>query len=246
MSLITNMYDNNIINFFDVYSVGENGDAIQFERVINLIGINGERVAIRATFDDGVMVNVIDMAAFKEVKNQLLELQPSKKVMHMVNGALIPLNGSWLGVVVIGDVQTTGAFEIFASGGAWNVLFGKPMLQAFNAVHKYTTDTITLHSDDSELTFVIQNENPDKLPLTELLRKPKDTVAQVNDMGEHDFASPLRPRQVRSHVARVQIDHPLDITEANKLVNPRANLGRPPHQTASFYYSIQEEQGARS
>jgi malonyl CoA-acyl carrier protein transacylase len=99
------MYDSNIINFFDVYSVGENGDAIQFERVINLIGINGERVAIRATFDDGAMVNVIDLAAFEEVKNQLSKLRPSKKVMRMVNGALIPLNSSWSGVVVIGDVH---------------------------------------------------------------------------------------------------------------------------------------------
>jgi hypothetical protein len=156
------MYDNDIINFFDVYSVGENGDAIQFERVINLIGINGERISVRATFDDGAMVNVIDMAAFKEVRNQLSELQPSTKVMRMANGALIPSNGSWSGVVVIGDVQTTGTFEIFASGGAWNILFGKPMLQAFNTIHEYTTDTITLHSNDSELNLVIQNENPDK------------------------------------------------------------------------------------
>ena len=244
--LITNMYDNDIINFFDVYSVGENGDAIQFERVINLIGINGERVAIRATFDDGAMVNVIDMTAFEEVKSQLSELRPSKKVMRMANGTLIPSNGSWSGVVVIGDVRTTGTFEIFASGGAWNVLFGKPMLQAFNAVHEYTTDTITLRSNDSESTLVIQNENPDKLPLTELLRKPKDAVAQVSDMGEHNFVSPLRPRQVRSHVAHVSIDHPLDITETKKLVNPHANLGRLPRQTAFFYYSIQEEQAARS
>jgi hypothetical protein len=240
------MYDKNIINFFDVYSVGENGDAIQFERVINLIGINGELIAIKATFDDGAMVNVIDMAAFEAVKNQLSELQPSKKVMRMANGVLIPSNGSWSGVVVIGNVRTTGTFEIFASGGAWNVLFGKPMLQAFNAVHEYTTDTITLHSSGSESTLVIQNENPDKLPSAESLRKPKVAVAQASNMGEHNFASPLRPRQVRSPVAHVSIDHPLDTIEVNKLVNPRANLGRPPHQTAFFYYSIQEEQAARS
>jgi hypothetical protein len=239
------MYDM-IINFCDVYSVGEKGDAISFERVINLIGINGELVAIKATFDDGAMVNVIDMAAFEGVKNQLSEPQPSQKVMRMANGVLIPSNGSWLGVVAIGDVWTKGTFEIFASGGAWNVLFGKPMLQAFNAVHEYTTNSITLHSSDSELTIVIQNENPDKLLLAESLQKPKVTVARVSNMGEHDFASPLRPRQVHSHVAHVSIDHPLDITEVNKLINPHANLGRLPCQTASFYYSIQEEQAARS
>jgi hypothetical protein len=240
------MYDKNIINFFDVYSVGENGDAIQFERVINLIGINGELVAIKATFDDGATVNVIDMAAFEEVKNRLSELQPLKKVMRMVNGVLIPSNGSWSGVVVIGNVQTTRTFEIFASGGVWNILFGKPMLQAFNAIHKYTTNTITLHSSDSKSTLVIQNENPDKLPLAKSLQKPKVAVVQVSNMGEHDFASPLRPREVHSHVAHVSIDHPLNIAEVNKLVNPRENLGRPPRQTASFYYSIQEEQAARS
>src|ERR1700691_5111771 len=62
-----------------------------------------------------------------------------------------------------------GTFEIFASGGAWNVLFGKPLLQAFGAIHEYTTDTITLHSNDSEPAIIIQNENPDEQRLTKLL-----------------------------------------------------------------------------
>jgi len=105
------------------------------------------------------MVNVIDKVAFKEVKNQLSEPQPSRKVMRMANGALIPLNGSWSGVVVVDSVRTNGTFEIFASGGAWNVLFGKPLLQAFDAIHEYTMDTITLHSNDSEPATIIQNMN---------------------------------------------------------------------------------------
>jgi hypothetical protein len=117
------------------------------------------------------------------------------------------------------------------------------MLQAFNAIHEYTTDTITLQSSDSESTLVIQNENPDKLLLAESLQKPKVAVAQVSNMGEHDFASPLRPRQVRSHATHVSIDHPPNIAE---VINPCENLGRLPRQTAYFYYSIQEEQAARS
>ena len=59
-SLNTSMYDTNIINFFDVYSVGEKGDAIPFEKGISLVGIIGELVALKATFDDCAMVNVID------------------------------------------------------------------------------------------------------------------------------------------------------------------------------------------
>ena len=70
------MYDTNIINFFDVYSVGENGDAIPFEKGISLVGVNGELVVLKATFDDCAMVNVIDKVAFEEVKNQLSEPRP--------------------------------------------------------------------------------------------------------------------------------------------------------------------------
>jgi hypothetical protein len=99
------MYDTNIIDFFDVYSVGEEGNAIPFEKEINLIGVNGELVALKATFDDCAMVNVIDKVAFEEVRNQLSEPQPSRKVMRMANGALIPSNGSWSGVVVVDSVR---------------------------------------------------------------------------------------------------------------------------------------------
>jgi hypothetical protein len=246
-SLNTSMYDTNVIDFFNVYTVGENGDAIPFEKQINLVGVNGELVALRATFDDGAMVNVIDRVVFDKVKHQLSAPQPSQKVMRMANGVLIPSNGSWSGMVMVDNVQTNGTFEIFASRGAWNILFGKPMLQAFGAVHEYTTDTITLHPNNSESTAIVQNENPDKLLLAELLQKSNVAVAQVSNMGEHNFASPLRPRQVRSHYAHNLVDHPLNtIAEVDELINPCANLGKLPCQTASFYYSIQEEQAARS
>jgi hypothetical protein len=76
-SLNTSMYDTDMINFFDMHSLGEKGDGIPFEKGISLIGVNGELVALKATFDDCTMVNVIDKMAFEEVKNQLLEPQPS-------------------------------------------------------------------------------------------------------------------------------------------------------------------------
>jgi hypothetical protein len=154
MSLNTSMYDTNVIDFFNVYTVGENGDAIPFEKQINLVGVNGELVALRATFDDGAMVNVIDRVVFDKVKHQLSAPQPSQKFMCMANGIL---NSAWSGMVMVDNVWTSGTFEIFASGGAWNILFGKPMLQAFGGVHEYTTDTITLHPNNSESTAIVWN-----------------------------------------------------------------------------------------
>ncbi|KAF9023073.1 hypothetical protein BDZ89DRAFT_896461, partial [Hymenopellis radicata] len=35
-------------------------------------------------------------------------------------------------------------FEIFAGGGSWEVLFGKPLLREFRAVHEYSTDTVAM------------------------------------------------------------------------------------------------------
>ena len=245
-SLNKSMYDTDIIDFFDVYSVGETGDAIPFEKGISLVGVNGGLVELKATFDDCAMVNVIDKVVFEGVKSQLSEPRPSRKVMRMANGTLIPSNGSWSGIVVVDGVRANGTFEIFASGGAWNVLFGKPLLQAFDAIHEYTTDTITLHSNNSEQAVVIQNENPDGLLLGELLRKPEVAVAQVSDMGEHSLVPPLRSRQVHGDIACVPIDHPLDTAGVSKFANPRMNLGKPPCQTAYFYYTIQEEQAMRS
>ena len=140
--------------------------------------------------------------------------------MRMANGTLIPSSGSWLGTVVVDTVRTNGTFKIFASGGAWNVLFRKPLLQVFNAIHEYNTDTIMFHSNNSEPAVIIQNENPDGQLLVELLQKPEVTVVQVSNMEEHNLVPPLRP---------------------SVFANPRMNLGKPPCQTAYFYYIIQEE-----
>lgn len=159
----------------------------------------------------------------------------------MANGALIPSSGSWSGLVVVGTVRTNGTLEIFASGGAWNVLCGKPLLQAFDAIHEYNMDTIALHLNDSEPAVIIQNKNPDGQLLVELLQKPEVAVAQVSNMGEHDLVPLLRPRQVHNIVAQVLVDHQFDTAGASVFANPRMNLGKPPCQMAHFYYTIQEE-----
>ncbi|KAJ6448005.1 hypothetical protein C8R47DRAFT_937730, partial [Mycena vitilis] len=62
-------------------------------------------------------------------------------------GALPPWDdegGRWYGEVVLGGVRRKGAFEVFPSGGAWTVLFGKPLLEAFGAWHGYEEDVIVL------------------------------------------------------------------------------------------------------
>jgi hypothetical protein len=154
-----------IFEYCDVFTVGarsRTGDAARaFMHEVCLEGLMKIKVCVTATFDDGALVNVIDTAVFETIREKLSPPQTSKRVLRMANGTLVPSGGTWIGRVVIGNVCAEGAFEIFPSGGAWDMLFGKPMLHAFDATHKYTGDTVTLNSkDDSE---TLQNLNPEPI-----------------------------------------------------------------------------------
>ncbi|KAG2353233.1 hypothetical protein BDR07DRAFT_1383371 [Suillus spraguei] len=63
------------------------------------------------------------------------------------------------GEVDIAGVQTKGEFEVFESGGGWKFLLRKLMLQAFEAIHEYQTDTVNIAGNGASAT--IQNQNKD-------------------------------------------------------------------------------------
>lgn len=70
---------------------------------------------------------------------------------------MVPSEGFWVGRIVVNGVSTRGLFEIFPSGGSWEMLFGKPMLQAFSATHDFANGSITLEAGG--LQKIIHNEN---------------------------------------------------------------------------------------
>lgn len=66
------MYDpRDIIDSCEVYMVGErqqtDPDVIPFIQTMNLDGLNRMLLEMKATFDDGVMVNAIDMIIFGNI-----------------------------------------------------------------------------------------------------------------------------------------------------------------------------------
>ncbi|KAG6904159.1 hypothetical protein DXG01_012179, partial [Tephrocybe rancida] len=62
----------------------------------------------------------------------------------MADGRLIPSAGIWEGNVRVSKASCSATFEVFESGGAWALLFGKPLLEAFRAVHEYGPDIDTV------------------------------------------------------------------------------------------------------
>jgi hypothetical protein len=192
------MYESEFIfKYCDVFTVGARDrteDAARaFIHKVYLDGSSEIQVHVMATFDDGALVNVIDTVVFEAIKDKLSPLQASKRVLRMANGTLVPSGGTWIGRIIVGNVCAEGAFEIFPSGGAWDMLFGKPMLHAFDAMHKYTGDTVILNSKDN--SEILQNSNPEPVVTrAKQLHKNKVTVAQISNLGERFGMSPLRLR----------------------------------------------------
>ena len=157
--IMYNKADNN--NVFDLYKVGDlkgNGESLPFVHGVEIAGPKGEIVRFRSVFDDGASVNAIDETVYQTLKNRLTALTPSGKILRMADGRRVPSAGVWRGKVTVKDVSREGAFEVFKSNGAWAMLFGKPLLQIFNAVHDYTEDTIRILREKGTEWVVLANQ----------------------------------------------------------------------------------------
>ncbi|KAJ7166976.1 hypothetical protein C8R46DRAFT_268329 [Mycena filopes] len=107
----------------------------------------------------------------------------------MANGTLVPSVGAWCGTITVGGVSAVGRFEIFPGGGVWQMLLGKPMLQAFSASHEYVHDTVTFNTASGRV--LLRN---DVANAAEGSRQNKVAIAHVSGPGECSGTSPLRLR----------------------------------------------------
>lgn len=142
---------------FDLYHVGvddtEKQREVPFVQQVRLGGMENREVQVLCVVDDGAMVNAIDETVFRDMGGWLGPTKASKKVLRMADGRLSPSVGVWEGLVKIGGAEECGAFEVFDSHGAWSMLFGKPLLKAFDAVHVYNPDTLVVPVGDSQVAL---------------------------------------------------------------------------------------------
>ncbi|KAF9553005.1 hypothetical protein CPC08DRAFT_605507, partial [Agrocybe pediades] len=130
-----------------------------FMQSVGLVGKESVVVELTGVFDDGAMINAIDASAFDGLKDRLCPLVPSGRRMRMADGRLVPSLGVWEGDVSLGGVGGVGGrakFEVFHSGGAWSLLFGKPLLRSFRATHSYDTDMVEVPRADGS-TLILSN-----------------------------------------------------------------------------------------
>jgi len=150
------------LNVVDLFSIGaskENGEkevTKPFIHQVRFHGPQGEVVRVWANIDNGAMKEVMSSTMFKKVKHRLGTSSPSDQLLRVANGVVVKSEARWRGRVEVNGISTDVAFEVFDSGGKWDFLFGKTLLEAFKAVHNYETDQITLNGSEGKV--VIRNQ----------------------------------------------------------------------------------------
>ncbi|KAJ7032259.1 hypothetical protein C8F04DRAFT_959142, partial [Mycena alexandri] len=125
-----------------------------FMHWIALLGPKGERVRIFALFDTGAAISgVMDEKVFERVRARLGKTSAPTKRLRMADGTLVWSLAHWEGEVEVEGVKATGSFEVFDSGGSWDMLLGKPLQAALGVVHDVKRDVVTLEAGGSTATL---------------------------------------------------------------------------------------------
>ena len=103
------------------------------------------------------MKEVMSSAMFRKVKHRMGTAAPSSQLLQVANGMIIRSEVQWEGRVNINGIGTNVAFEVFDSGGKWDFLFGKALLETFKVVHNYESDEITVHGKKGNVTLSNQS-----------------------------------------------------------------------------------------
>ena len=185
----TNMYlakaQSIIVDLYGMESEDEQRNSQPFLHTIELHGPQGEIVRIKSTFDDGAMVNAVDLSVYQKSEHRLKPLDKSNRILRMADGRLVPSAGIWNGEVTVGNITWGDTFEVFDSKGAWLALFGKPLLKKFKAIHDYDTDIVKIPKDGDWV--VLRNQYPcEKHTETTLLTSQDlNTEKRTNLKGDH-------------------------------------------------------------
>ena len=174
-SHVTTTSESNIVELFSVGTNKEKegkGRTEAFIHQVRFHGPRGEIVRVWANVDDGAMREVMSSAMFRKVKHRMGTSSPSSQLLRVANGVVVQSEGKWEGRVEVNG-STNIAFEIFDSGGKWDFLFGKTLLEAFKAIHNYESDEITVHGKGGKSTLRNQSHIMTRLqPAT----KPSSTT----------------------------------------------------------------------
>ncbi|KAJ8085177.1 hypothetical protein PM082_003964 [Marasmius tenuissimus] len=111
---------------------------------VELVDGEGKFVRVNGMVDDGAMIVGLSTQIYNEVKGKIRGWGESRMWMRMADGALVPGVANWEGRVRVKGLEVQTSIEVFDSGGQWDLLLGKPLLESFKAVHDYGKGELVL------------------------------------------------------------------------------------------------------
>ena len=237
-SIVTTTFSE--LNIVDLFSIGankENGEVETTRPFIHQVrfhGPQGEVVRVWANIDDGAMKEVMSLSTFNKVKHRLGTTLPSSQLLRVANGEIVKSEAKWKGKIEINGISAEVVFEVFDSGGKWDFLFGKTLLETFKATHNYEVDEITLKAIEGKTTIRNQAHLAGQLkptPISPICITTEE--AQPNgdeDLSEVDVGAlkndtnlftrltwPHKPERVEELLRLVTIGDDLSIEERQKV-----------------------------
>ncbi|KAJ3822824.1 hypothetical protein F5880DRAFT_1656188 [Lentinula raphanica] len=104
--------------------------------------------------DDGAMVAAMDSGVYHRLREEIGGWSSSVRRFRMADGSVVLGVASWEGRISVGGVAVDGIFEVFDSGGSWQFLFRKPLLESFRAVHDYRNDTLRVENERKQKRLI--------------------------------------------------------------------------------------------
>ena len=181
-SNVTTILETNVVNLFSIGESREEDEKRRTEPFIHQVrfhGPQGEIVRVWANVDDGAMREVMSSATFKKVKHRLGTTLPSTQLLRVANGKIIRSEARWEGKIEVNGISANVAFEVFDSGGKWDFLFGKTLLETFKAVHNYESDEITVHGKGGNTT--LHNRSHHTVQLQPVTQPPASPICVISD-----------------------------------------------------------------
>lgn len=130
----------------DLYSVTEDCEVktTPFKHTIHLKDSSGHNEQVLATWDDGCMACAMSVETYERLRLQgaLGGWRKSKRRLRMANGDIVKPVARWAGRISVGGAEMGVEMEVFDSGGAWDLLLGKPAMVALRMLHDYGDDSV--------------------------------------------------------------------------------------------------------
>jgi hypothetical protein len=155
-SVVSSQQKSDIIELFSIGAckvTKKERETKPFIHQVKFKGPQGEVIRVQANIDDGAMKEVMSTTMFQKVKHRLGTTLPSTQLLRVANGAVIASEAKWKGEIEVDGVSTSVTFEVFDSGGRWDFLFGKTLLEAFKATHNYERDEISIQGIGGNTTI---------------------------------------------------------------------------------------------